>query len=134
VETVKIFIMAKKAKKVKTRNGLELKIVNPDAAGIDISSTEMQVCVPLDRDADYNRKFGVFTEDLDKISVRLESCGIGTVAMESAGIYRVPLYMNLLSHGMEVYLVNSKSVKNFIEEKTDEADAESLMLNMTKRW
>jgi transposase len=120
--------MAKKAKKMKTRKGLELKTVNPDAAGIDVSSTEMQVCVPLDRDAANNRKFGVFTEDLDTISEWLQSCGITTVAMESTGIYWVPLYMNLLEQGIEVYLVNAKAVKNFVEEKTDGADAESLML------
>ena len=81
--------MAKKAKKIRTRKGLELKIVNPDAAGIDVSSREMQVCVPLDRDADNNRKFGVFTEDLDAISVWLTECRISTVAMESTGVYRV---------------------------------------------
>jgi hypothetical protein len=120
--------MAKKAKKIRKDKHLELRIVNPDAAGIDVSATEMQVCVPLDRDEDYNRKFGVFTEDLDKISAWLISCRVTTVVMESTGIYWVPLYMNLQSHNIEVYLVNAKSVKNFVEEKTDEIDAESLML------
>ena len=42
--------MAKKAKKLHTKKGVELKIVNPNAAGIDIADTEMQVCVPTDRD------------------------------------------------------------------------------------
>jgi transposase len=120
--------MAKKAKKIKTRKGLEFKIVNPDAAGIDVSSTEMQVCVPLDRDAENNRKFGTFTEDLKAICLWLIACRIRTVAMESTGIYWVPLYMELVSHGIEVYLVNAKAVKNFSEEKTDEVDAESLMM------
>jgi len=121
--------MAKKAKRIKIDKRLQLKIVNPDAAGIDVSSTEMQVCVPLDRDADYNRTFGAFTEDLDKIGDWLISCSITTVAMESTGIYWVPLYMNLVERGIEVYLVNAKSVKNFSDEdKTDEIDAESLML------
>jgi transposase len=120
--------MAKRAKKIKTRKGLELKIVNPDSAGIDVSSREMQVCVPLDRDADNNRKFGVFTEDLEKISEWLTDCRITTVAMESTGVYWVPLYLTLEGHGIDVYLVNAKSVKNFVEEKTDEVDAESLML------
>ena len=115
-----------KAKKIRTRKGLELKIVNPDAADIDVSSRDMQVCVPLDRDADYNRKFGVFTEDLEAISRWLTGCCIKTVAMESTGVYWVPLYMKLLDCGIEVYLVNAKSTKNFVEEKTDEVDAESL--------
>ena len=35
--------MAKKAKKVKTAKGAELRIVNPDAAGIDIADGIMQV-------------------------------------------------------------------------------------------
>jgi hypothetical protein len=56
----------RKQKKMKTCKGFQLKIVNPDAAGIDVSSTRMQVYVPLDRDADYNREFGVFTEDLSQ--------------------------------------------------------------------
>ena len=43
--------MAKKAKKLHTKKGVELKIVNPNAAGIDIADTEMQVCVPIDRDS-----------------------------------------------------------------------------------
>jgi transposase len=124
----KLFTMAKKAKKIRKDKRLELKIVNPHAAGIDVSSTFMQVCVPLDRDLENNRKFGAFTEDLSKISEWLLSCRITTVAMESTGIYWVPLYMHLLEAGIEVYLVNAASVKNFVEEKTDEVDAESLML------
>jgi transposase len=48
--------------------------------------------------------------------------------MESTGVYWVPLYSHLVSRGIEVYLVNAASVKNFVEEKTDEVDAESLML------
>lgn len=47
--------MAKKAKKVKTAKGAELRIVNPDAAGIDIADGIMQVCVPADRSKDNNR-------------------------------------------------------------------------------
>ncbi|MDR1342390.1 MAG: IS110 family transposase, partial [Prevotellaceae bacterium] len=120
--------MAKKAKKIKTGKGLRLQVVNPDAAGIDVSSTEMQVCVPLERDEDPNRKFGAFTEDLEQIVQWLQGCGIRTVAMESTGIYWVPLFAKLQAAGVEVYLVNAKSVANFTEEKTDEIDAESLML------
>jgi hypothetical protein len=46
--------MAGKAKKIKTRKGFRLSIVNPDAAGIDVSDTKMQVCIPLDRDCKSN--------------------------------------------------------------------------------
>jgi transposase len=119
---------AKKARKIKTKDGLALSIVNPNAAGIDVSSTEMQVCVPEDRDGDNNRRFGTFTEDLHYISAWLKACGIDTVAMESTGVYWVQLFMILEADGFHVLLVNAKSIKNIGEKKTDEVDAEWIML------
>jgi transposase len=120
--------MAKKAKKIKTRKGLKLEIVNPNAAGIDVSSTEMQVCVPEDRDGDNNRCFGTFTCDLHFISGWLEACGIETVAMEATGVYWIPLYERLVADGFDVLLGNAKAIKNIGEKKTDEVDAEWIML------
>jgi transposase len=120
--------MAKKAKKVKTGKGLKLDIVNPNAAGIDVSSTEMQVCVPEDRDGDNNRCFGAFTCDLHQISAWLKACEIDTIAMESTGVYWVPLYMRLVADGFDVLLGNAKAIKNIAEKKTDEVDAEWIML------
>jgi len=120
--------MAKKAKKIKTAKGLKLEIVNPQAAGIDVSSTEMQVCVPEHCDVDNNRCFGTFTEDLKAISRWLKSCGITTVAMESTGIYWVQLFMTLQADGFDVLMVNAKAIKNIGEKKTDEVDAEWIML------
>ena len=120
--------MAKKAKKIHTKKGIELKIVNPDAAGIDIADSEMQVCVPSDRDGDNNRRFGSFTRDLNEISSWLKTCKIKTVAMEATGIYWIPLYFKLKDSGLDVILVNAREVKNISEKKTDEADAEWLML------
>jgi transposase len=120
--------MAKKAKKIKTNKGLKLEIVNPNAAGIDVSSTEMQVCVPEDRDGDNNRCFGTFTCDLHKISAWLKACRIDTVAMESTGVYWVSLYERLVADGFDVLLGNAKAIKNIGEKKTDEVDAEWIML------
>ena len=120
--------MAKKAKKIHTKKGIELKIVNPDAAGIDIADSEMQVCVPEDRDGDNNRRFGSFTRDLNEICSWLKACKIKTVAMEATGIYWIPIYFKLKDSGIDVILVNAREVKNIAEKKTDEADAEWLML------
>ena len=75
--------MPKKAKIEKTATGKILKVVNPNAAGIDIASSEMQVCVPEDRDSECNRTFGCFTQDLKQIADWLKSCRIDTIAMES---------------------------------------------------
>lgn len=120
--------MAKKAKKVKTAKGAELRIVNPDAAGIDIADGIMQVCVPADRSKDNNRAFGAYTSDLHAISAWLRECGIKTVAMESTGVYWIPLFCRLQEDGLDVVLTNARDVKNITERKTDESDAEWLML------
>ena len=84
--------MAKVAKRKQTSKGLRLEVVNPNAAGIDISPKEMQVCVPSDRDGECNRTFGVYTEDLHYIAEWLKACCIDTVAMESTGIYWLPVF------------------------------------------
>ena len=120
--------MPKKATAVKTATGKKLKVVNPNAAGIDIAASEMQVCVPDDWDSDCNRCFGCFTQDLKSIVQWLKNCRIETVAMESTGIYWLPLYFTLKENGFDVVLVNARDVKNLSGRKTDEADAEWLML------
>lgn len=120
--------MAKSAKKVKTVNGLKLEVVNHDAAGIDVSAKELQVCVPFGRSTPNNRVFGVYTKNLHEISEWLSSCGVTTVAMESTGIYWLPLFRVLKDDGFDVLLVNARDAKNYSGKKTDEADAEWLML------
>lgn len=120
--------LAKKSESAKKLKRNEFDIVNPDAAGIDISPKEMQVCVPADRTEDSNRTFGVFTEDLNDIANWLLECNITTVAMESTGIYWLPLFEVLQDHGFHVILVNPRDVKNISGKKTDESDAEWLML------
>lgn len=120
--------MAKLAKKIQTAKGLKLKVVNPDAAGIDISPKELQVCVPDDRDEHNNRVFGVYTKDLHEISEWLKQCRITTVVMESTGVYWLPIFEVLKEDGFDVLLVNAKDAKNYSGKKTDEADAEWLML------
>ena len=120
--------MAKKAKKIRSNKGVTLKIVNPNSAGIDIASREMQVCVPPDRDGENNRRFGSFTCDLHEISVWLKACKITTVAMESTGVYWISLFLLLKNDGFDVVLVNARDIKNISEKKTDETDAEWIML------
>lgn len=120
--------MAKLATKSKTGKGLRLEVVNSNAAGIDISPKEMQVCVPVDRAENSNRKFGVYTEDLNNIVEWLKSCHIDTVAMESTGVYWLPIFRVLKDSGFDVILVNASDVKNYSGRKTDASDAEWLMM------
>lgn len=120
--------MAKKAQKIKKNKRTELLIVNPDAAGIDIASTEYQVCVPEDRDENNNRRFDAFTHDLKLIVTWLKQCRIKTVAMEATGIYWVQLYIILEENGFDVVVCNAKHIKNLGEKKTDYVDASWIQL------
>jgi len=122
-------IMGKSTKKSKSKrqNLNEFNIVNPNAAGIDISSKDYVVCVPPDRDKTNIRTFGAFTCELKDIANWLIDCEIDTVAMESTGVYWKQLFVVLQEHGIEVFLVNSRHVKNVTGKKTDEEDAHWIM-------
>ncbi len=99
------------------------KLVNLNAAGIDISSREHVVAVPEDRSKESVRTFPGFTRDLHHLAKWLKDCRIETIAMESTGIYWYDLYTILLDYGFEVYLVNAYHVKNVPGRKSDVSDA-----------
>jgi len=110
--------------KSKSRSVLSLPIVNPDAAGIDVSATMHAVAVPIGRDIEHVKEFGAFTEDLHSIAKWLLECGITTVAMESTGVYWKQLFTILIQYGFKVSLVNARHVKNVTGRKTDMDDAQ----------
>jgi transposase len=101
-----------------------LPVLHPDAAGIDIGAEEMFVAVPPDRDSDSVRSFGTFTRDLHELCDWLRSCSIRTVAMESTGVYWIPVFQLLETRGFEVFLVNASHVKNVPGRKSDVSDCQ----------
>jgi transposase len=101
-----------------------MPMLNPNAAGIDIGSTEHWVAVPEGRDEEIVKSFSAFTTDLHRIARWLQYCGVTTVAMESTGIYWQNLFLLLEDYGFEVFLVNARHVKNVSGRKTDVSDAE----------
>ena len=103
-----------------------MPILHPNTAGIDIGATEIYVCVPLDRDPEPIRRFGSFTEDLHTLADWLAQCGVTSVAMESTGVYWIPLYQILEARRLEVCLVNARHVKNVPGRKTDVQDCQWL--------
>ena len=113
-------------KRVSKNKKVSLPVLNPDAAGIDIGATENYVAVPADRDPEPVRMFASFTQDLEQLADWLEQCGIRTVAMESTGVYWIPLMQLLETRGLEVYLVNAKHVKNVPGRRTDVCDCQWL--------
>lgn len=104
----------------------KLEILNPDAAGIDIGSAVHYVCVPEGRDEQRIQKFGCFTVDLHNLAKWLKKCKIRTIAMESTGVYWIPLFQILESYKFEIKLVNARHVKNVPGRKSDVQDCQWL--------
>src|SRR5208283_1259900 len=102
-----------------------LQLKNPDAAGIDVHSNMHMVCVPADRDPNPVRQFGANTADLHEIVAWLNNCRIHTVALESTGVYWIPLFELLESEGFEVRLVEPGQLARCgARPKTDVLDAQ----------
>lgn len=106
----------------KKRKGAQLPIIEPDAAGIDIGATRVFVAVPADRDLEPVRSFETFTADLEGLADWLQRCRIRTVAMESTGVFWIPLFQILEKRNIQVLLVNAQHVKNVPGRKTDVED------------
>lgn len=94
-------------------------ILEMNAAGIDIGAREIFVAVPPDRDEIPVRIFSTFTADLEKLAEWLVACRITTVAMESTGVYWIPVYDVLERHGLNPCLVDARGMKNVPGRRTD---------------
>jgi transposase len=101
-----------------------LPVLHRHAAGIDVGATFHVVAVPPDSDAEPVRTFSSFTGDLYRLADWLKSVGVTTLAMESTGVYWIPVYEILESRGFEVLLVNARDVKHVPGRKTDVKDAQ----------
>jgi transposase len=106
----------------------ELNLINPNTAGIDIGSEEHYVAVPANRCQEPVKKFGCFTQDIKAMAQWLRECAITSIAMESTGVYWIPVFQILESEGFEVILVNAHDVKNLPGRKTDVLDCQWIQI------
>jgi transposase len=111
---------------IKTNPNPDLQLLNEHAAGIDIGAERHYVAVPPAADAHPVREFSAFTKDLYAIADWLDSCGVKSVAMESTGVYWVPLFEVLDERGFQVKLVDARKVKNVSGRKSDVVDCQWL--------
>lgn len=104
----------------------EFEQINTNAAGIDIGAQKHFVAVPPGRDPQGRdvRHFDTFTTDLYALADWLQQCGIETIAMESTGIYWVPIFEILEQKGFQVRLVNPRSIKHAPGRKSDVVDCQ----------
>jgi len=99
---------------------MELDIINPKAAGIDVGSRSHYVAVG--QSLEDVKQFGVYAEDLTALCLWLLSYEVNSVAMESTGDYWQNLYAELIKHGIDVVLCNGKFTKHAKGKKTDVKD------------
>ena len=104
-----------------------LEVVHPHAAGIDVGNGAHYVAVRPDRDPEPVRRFECFTADLHRLADWLRRCGVKTVAMQSTGVYWIPVYEVLEERGFQVYLVNARHTKNLPGRKSDVQESQWLL-------
>ncbi len=102
----------------------QLPQVNRHAAGLDIGSTEIWAAVSPDHDPQPVRQFGTYTTDLLALADWLQRCHIDTVAMESTGVYWIPIFEILEARGLAVQVVNARHLKHVPGRKSDVQDCQ----------
>jgi transposase len=104
-----------------------LEVMHPHAAGIDIGGHEHWVAISPEKDERPVRSFDCFTADVEEMADWLVDRGIRSVAMQSTGVYWMPVFEILQQHGLEVYLVNARHTKNLPGRKSDIAECQWLL-------
>lgn len=106
------------------KRGSELQVVHPNCAGIDIGSSSHFVAVDAARNDEPVRSFGSFTDELEAMAQWLRECGVDIVAMESTGVYWIPVYEVLERFGFEVHLVDPRATRQVSGRKSDVLDCQ----------
>src|SRR4051812_45591251 len=104
-----------------------LEVCSSECSGIDVGNASHYVAVRPDRDTEPVRRFECFTADLYRLAEWLSSCGVKTIAMQSTGVYWIPLYDILEERGFEVFLVNARHTKNLLGRKSDVQESQWLL-------
>jgi transposase len=116
--------MSRRTRRAISKAALSNPVIRQDACGIDIGATEIYVSVAPDRDEEPVRCFATFTSDLEALADWLKACHVKSVAMESTGVYWIPLFQILESRGFEVLLVNAHHLKSVPGRKSDVCDCQ----------
>ena len=101
-----------------------LAVVHRESAGLDVGKRKHYVAVDPSRFDEPVRSFGTFTQDLEAMAEWLSSCGVREVAMESTGVYWIPVFEVLDRAGFEVHLVNPRATKQVSGRKSDVLDCQ----------
>ncbi len=101
------------------------------AAGIDVGASSHWVAVPRHATQEPIREFGAMTDDLNAMADWLLACGVDTVALESTGVYWIPVFEVLEQRGLKVWLVDARQMKYVPGRKSDVKDCQWLQKLMS---
>jgi transposase len=102
--------------------------INPNAGGIDVGASEIWVSVPPDRDEESVKRYETYTRDMYEMAEWLKRCQVDSVAIESTGVYWIPVFQILTRRGIRVVLVNAQYAKNVAGRKSDWLDCQWLRI------
>ena len=94
---------------------------------MDVGGSEHWVAIRPDRDPEPVRRFGCFTADLRAMARWLVENGVRSVALQSTGVYWMPVFEVLEQHGLEVFLVNAQHTQNVPGRKSDIEECQWLL-------
>src|SRR6202795_1791409 len=114
-----------------TMRARDEEIVFPNAAGIDVGASSHWVAVPPHVDEASVREFGAMTDDLVAIADWLNTCEVDSIAVESTGVYWIPVFEVLEQHGLKVWLVDARQMKYVPGRKSDVQDCQWLQKLMS---
>jgi transposase len=109
-------------------------LVFPNAAGIDVGGSSHWVAVPRHTCEEPVREFGAMTDDLNAMAQWLLACGVDTVALESTGVYWIPVFKVLQQRGLKVFLVDARQMKYVPGRKSDVQDCQWLQRLMSQGY
>ena len=118
--------MARRKRRRNGKRSAQPNQVHPDAAGVDVGATAVYAAVREDRATVPIRNSPTFTSDLHALADWLSKCRVTTVAMESTGVYWIPVLQILEARGFDVVLVNARHERSVSGRKSDVTDCEWL--------
>jgi transposase len=95
------------------QNKRVLEQINHQAAGADMGSDAVWICVGEHMAEEPVRRFGTTTAQLRASAEWMRGLGVDTVALEATGVYWVPAYEIYQEYGLGPILINSRAIRSF---------------------
>jgi hypothetical protein len=114
------------ANQIESRPFAGMRQIQPNVAGVDIGAHEILACIPGPDNTQIVRAFGTYTTDLYALANWLLENLIVSVAMESTGVYWVPIFETLEMFGLKCCLISATAIKRFPGRKSDVLDCQWL--------